>query len=92
VLLYGLFKFAEKCGDYKEFTLSTLLNDDIERDGISPTRIFGLTREDARPMLEGLSAKYSGFINASFTHGLDRITLSGEKTSRDVLELFREGR
>jgi phosphoadenosine phosphosulfate reductase len=89
VLLYGLYKFAEKCGDHKEFTLSALLSDDIERDGISPTRIFGLTREDARPMLEGLSAKYSGFINASFTLGLDRITLARDKSSQDVLDLFR---
>jgi phosphoadenosine phosphosulfate reductase len=90
VLLYGLLKFAEKCGDYKEFTLSALLNDDIERDGISPTRIFGLSRDDVRPMLEGLSAKHPGFINASFTHGLDRITLAREKTSQDALDLFRE--
>ena len=92
VVLYGLFKFAEKCGDYREFTLSTLLNDDIERDGVSPTRVFGLDREDMMPILEGLSARYSSFINASFTHGLDRITLDAEKTSRDVLDLFKEGR
>jgi phosphoadenosine phosphosulfate reductase len=88
VLLYGLFTFAEKCGDYKEFTLSTLLSDDIELDGISPTRIFGLGREDVLPMLEGLSAKYSGFM--SFMQSMDAITLSKEKMSADVLDLFRE--
>ena len=58
VVLYGLFKFAEKCNDYKEFTLATLLNDNIERDGVSPTRIFGLDRDDMTPILIGLSAKY----------------------------------
>ena len=88
VILYGLFKFAEKCGDYKEFTLSTLLNDNIERDGISPTRIFGLDREDMMPILLGLSAKYPDFVNVSFTHDLDKIALSSEKTSQDVLGLF----
>ena len=41
VILYSLYKFAEKCGTY-QFRLSTLMDDTIERDGISPTRIFGL--------------------------------------------------
>ena len=89
VFLYGLFKFAEKCGDYKAFTLSTLLNDTIERDGISPTQIFGVTREEAEPMLRGLSAKYPDFIDVSFTHDLEKITLAEDKSSADVLELFR---
>jgi phosphoadenosine phosphosulfate reductase len=90
VILYGLFKFAEQCGDYKEFTLSILLNDSIERDGLSPSRIFGLNRDDMRPFLKGLSAKYSDFIHAAFTHDLEKITLSQEKSSADVLDLFRK--
>lgn len=89
VVLYGLFKFAEKCNDYKEFTLATLLNDSIDRDGISPTRIFGLDREDMVPILLGLSAKYPAFITASFTHDLEKITLAGDKTAQDVLDLFK---
>jgi phosphoadenosine phosphosulfate reductase len=89
VVLYGLFKFAENCNDYKEFTLATLLNDSIDRDGVSPTRIFGLERDDIQPMLIGLSAKYPGFISASFTHDLEKITLAADKTSTDVLTLFK---
>lgn len=88
VLLYGLFKFAEKCNNYKEFTLATLLNDSIERDGISPTRIFGLNREEAIPLLLGLSAKYPEFISATFTHDLEKIALAEDKSSQDVLALF----
>ncbi len=88
VVLYGLFKFAEKCGDYKEFTLATLLNVSIDRDGISPTQIFGLDREDMTPLLLGLSAKYPEFITASFTHDLEKITLAEDKSSRDVINLF----
>ena len=91
VVLYGLFKFAEKCNDYKEFTLATLLNDSIDRDGISPTRIFGLDREDMTPILLGLSARYPEFIIASFTNDLEKITLSEDKTSVGVLDLFKEG-
>jgi phosphoadenosine phosphosulfate reductase len=87
--LYGLFKFAEQCGDYKEFTLSLLLNDSIERDGLSPSRIFGLDREEMQSCLQGLSAKHPDFLHASFTHDLDKIALSKDKTSEDVLELFR---
>ncbi len=90
VVLYGLFKFAEKCNDYKEFTLATLLNDSINRDGISPTRIFGLDRDDMMPILLGLSAKYPEFITASFTHDLEKITLVEDKSSQSVLDLFKE--
>lgn len=91
VVLYGLFKFAEKCNDFKEFNLATLLNDSIDRDGVSPTRIFGLDREDMTPLLLGLSAKYPEYITASFTHDLEKIALAEDKTSSDVLELFKEG-
>jgi phosphoadenosine phosphosulfate reductase len=89
VVLYGLFKFAEKCNDYKEFTLATLLNESIDRDGISPTRIFGLDRDDMTPLLLGLSAKYPEFITASFTHDLEKITLAEDKSSQNVLDLFK---
>ncbi|MGV8058732.1 MAG: phosphoadenosine phosphosulfate reductase family protein [Smithellaceae bacterium] len=89
VVLYGLFKFAEKCNSYKEFTLATLLNESIDRDGISPTRIFGLDRDDTTSLLLGLSAKYPEFINASFTHDLEKITLAEDKSSQDVLGLFK---
>ncbi|NBJ16969.1 MAG: phosphoadenosine phosphosulfate reductase [Dehalobacter sp. 4CP] len=88
VILYALYKFAEKCNDYKEFTLNALLSDNIERDGVSPTRIFGLDREAMIPLLLGLSGKYPEFINATFTNDLDKISLKDDKTSEDVLELF----
>jgi len=88
VLLYALFKFAEKCNNYKEFTLATLLNDSIDRDGISPCRIFGLDREDMTPMLLGLTSIHPEFIIASFTHDLEKITLAEDKSSKDVLDLF----
>lgn len=90
VVLYGLFQFAEKCNNYNEFLLSTLMNDSIDRDGISPTRIFGLDREEMIPILLGLSAKYSDFISASFTHDLEKISLAENKSSKDVLKLFEE--
>ena len=88
VILYSLFKFAEACGDYYQFSLSTLMDDSIERDGVSPTRIFGLDRDTMIRLLNGLSNRYPDFINASFTLDLETITLSQDKTSTDVLDLF----
>lgn len=88
VILYSLFKFAEACGDYYQFTLSRLLNHDIDSDGVSPTEIFGLDRDQMEKLLNGLSINYPDFINASFTLDLDNITLNREKTSQDVLKLF----
>ena len=88
VVLYALFKFAEACGDYYQFTLSRLLNHDIDSDGVSPTEIFGLDRDQMEKLLNGLSINYPDFINASFTLDLDNITLNSEKTSQDVLKLF----
>lgn len=88
VILYSLYLFAEKCGDYYQFTLSELLDDSIERDGISPTRIFGLDYDTMVPILNGLSANYPDFISASFSLGLDTISLRPDKSAQDVLNLF----
>lgn len=88
VILYSLYRFAEKCGDHYQFTLSELLDDSIERDGISPTRIFGLDYDTMVPILNGLSANYPDFISASFSLGLDTISLQPDKSAQDVLNLF----
>lgn len=87
VILYSLYKFAEKCGTY-QFRLSTLLDDTIERDGISPTRIFGLDRDTMIAILNGLTVNYIEYIDASFTLGLETITLRSEKKPEDILSLF----
>lgn len=88
VILYSLYKFAEACGDYYQFTLTRLLDHEIDSDGVSPTEIFGLDREQMEKLLNGLSINYPDYINASFTLDLDSITLNSEKTSQDVLLLF----
>lgn len=89
IVMYSLFLFAEKCNNYREFTLSWLMNDNIERDGVSPSKMFGLDYESMKSILMGLSSRYPDFIDASFTNDLDKITLLN-RTSEEVLELFRE--
>lgn len=88
VILYSLYKFAEACGDYYQFTLTRLLNHDIDSDGISPTLIFGLDRDQMEKILSGLTINYPDFINATFTLDLDNINLKSDKSSADVLTLF----
>lgn len=74
----------------KEFHISYLYDEEIERDGISPVRIYGLyDEEELKSMLLGLASRYPEYINATFTNDLKTITLY-EKTSTDVLNLFKE--
>ncbi|MBU3188737.1 phosphoadenosine phosphosulfate reductase family protein [Clostridium bowmanii] len=91
VVLYGLYKFAEICGDYYQFSLSRLMNYDIDSEGISPTLIFGIDEETITKILSGLAVNHPEFITVGFTHDLDNINLNSEKTSSDVLRLFIEG-
>ena len=88
VILYSLYKFAEACGDYYQFTLSRLLDKDVESDGVSPAEIFCLDRGAMEKILTGLNINHLDFITAQFNLDLDTITLNADKTSADVLALF----
>jgi phosphoadenosine phosphosulfate reductase len=88
VVLYSLYKFAEACGDYYEFTVSRLLNYSIDSDGISPSQIFGIEEDDLKTILQGLTASNGDFITAKFTHDLETISLNRNKKASDVLELL----
>ncbi len=88
VVLYSLYKFAKACGDLHQFTLTYLMDESIEREGISPTTIFGLNRNTMIRIINGLAINYPDFISATFTYDLDTITLRKDKKSEDVLELL----
>ena len=76
VILYALYVFAQKCNMDKEFHISYLYDEEIERDGISPVRIYGLyDEEELKSILLGLTSAYPEFINATFTNDLKTITL-----------------
>ena len=87
VILYALYRFAEATGGWYQFTLTRLMSD-ADSEGVSPTTIFGIDREEMQRMLNGLSTNYPEFISATFTHDLEKISLMPEKTSQDVLNLF----
>lgn len=88
VILYSLYKFAEACGDYYQFSLSRLMDDFIDSDGVSPAQIFGIDKESLEKILKGLAVNHPEFISVSFTLDLDNINLRNDKTSADVLQLF----
>lgn len=88
VILYSLYRFAERANDLHSFTLTELLSDG-EREAMSPRIIFGLGAEDLRAILQGLANDYPDFIRADFNKGvLDNIFLNAGKTSAEVAEIF----
>lgn len=88
VLLYSLYRYAKECGDYYQFTLDTLMDIHIQSKGISPVKMFGLTRDEMEAMLRGLSAQYNAYIDVTFTHDLDKITLRDYYSPESILGLF----
>ena len=88
VILYSLYRFAEACGGYYQFTLSRLMDTSVDSEGISPVQMFGVDSETIKRIINGLSAKYPEFISSSFTLDLDNISLRDDKFSTDVLNLF----
>ena len=89
VVFYSLLKFVEACGNRRQFTLSELLNDSIEREGVSPTQIFGLDKDTMEKVLNGLTFNYPDLIEARFTLGLDNITIKSDISAEELLnQLF----
>ena len=88
VILYSLYRFAEACGGYYQFSLSRLMDTSVDSEGISPVQMFGVDSETIKRIINGLSAKYPEFISSSFTLDLDNISLRDDKFSTDVLNLF----
>ena len=88
VILYSLYKFAEKCEGHYGFTLTYLCDDEVEREGISPTRLFGISEEDMKNILINLYRSYPEFISVEFQKDLDNIDLNRNKTSLEVLNLL----
>ena len=87
VFLYALYKFAECSKGRYQFNLSQLMNDSYF-EKVSPTKIFTVDEVEMQQICNGLSTKYPLFLNATFTHDLEKISLNSEKTAQDILALF----
>ena len=67
------------------------MDDNEVREGISPSRIFGLDRDTMQRVLEGLSINYPQLIHAAFNLDLESISLKEhrkpeEKTHEQYME------
>lgn len=82
VILYAFYKFSELRGE-RQFRLSELIESPL-----SPATIFGLSVEELEQFLNGLSANYPEYLNATFTHDLEKISLAVDKSPDDILKLF----
>lgn len=69
-LLYSLYKFAEKMDGYYSFTLSGLADDNPNRVGISPAKLFGVDQDDLKRILQGLAFAYPDYIKVAFSKDL----------------------
>lgn len=92
VVLYSLYKFAEACDGYYEFTLSRLMDFTVDSAGVSPAEIFGLSREEMEQFLNSLSRSRPEFVSYTATHDLEVIRLADDKKASDVLSLFQGAR
>ena len=89
VILYTLYLFAEKMDGMYSFTLSDLLDDSDEREGLSPRAIFGIERETLKPILQGLANNYSDYIQVDFNKGImENIDLPAGKKGKSAIDVL----
>lgn len=84
VILYALYKYAEACQCY-QFSLYELINDWLDKPGVSPVRMFGINKETMIRILSCLSEILPDYIVSS--DPLIEIKLSIEKSSNDIILL-----
>lgn len=89
VILYSLYQFAEHADGLYSFTVTDLLNDNEDREALSPQILFGIEENILRPIFIGLANDYPEFIKVDFNKGIqENIFLNREKLSGDVIGLF----
>jgi ferredoxin len=86
-ILYGLYLIAAKT-ERGGFTVRELMTADEESAYISPLVAFGITPDTFKKQCEGLKSKYPDYIQTTFTHGNDEVTIFPTKyTAEDIIKL-----
>ena len=88
-LLYALYRYAES-NDRYDMTLSQVCDREAGEEEMSLGKVFGVEADFMKTVFSGLSATYNDFINVSFTHDLEKISLNSEKNHTDILNLIEE--
>ena len=86
-ILYGLYLCA-RLADCATFTVTGLMDADIDSLYISPIVAFGLSGGNFKRICEGLHSRYPDYIATTFTHGNDEIRVFPEKFKpEDIVKL-----
>lgn len=91
-ILYGLYLIS-RLSDRSTFTVTELLDADMDSTFISPIVAFGVSSSEFKRICDGLYTRYPDFIATTFTHGNDEIRVYPDKFStQDVISLaIQEG-
>lgn len=91
-VLYGLYLIA-RLSDRSTFTVTGLLEADIDSAFVSPVVAFNLPSSEFKKICEGLHSRYPDYISTTFTHGNDEIRVFPDRfNTTDVIELaIKEG-
>ena len=91
-VLYGLYLDA-RLSETRTFTVSGLLDADIDSMYVSPAVAFGIPGGELKRICEGLHSRYPDYISTTFTHGNDEIHIFPNKfTTADIIALaIQEG-
>lgn len=91
-VLYGLYLNA-RLSEASTFTVSGLLDADIDSTYVSPAAAFGISGGEFKRICEGLHSRYPDYISTTFTHGNDEIHIFPDKfTAADIIVLaMQEG-
>jgi len=86
-ILYGLYFIAQKT-ERGSFSVRELLTADEESAYVSPITAFGIPVDTFKKQCEGLKSKYPDYIETTFTHGNDELTVFTKKhTIEDIITL-----
>lgn len=86
-ILYGIYLIAHKT-NRNGFTVRELMSANDPSTFISPIVAFGITPELFKKACDGLRSKYPDYIETTFTHGNDEITIFPSKYKpEDILKL-----
>lgn len=89
-LLYGMYLVAAKA-ERGSFTIRELLTADEESTFVSPLVAFGISPDTFKKQCEGLKSKYPDYIETTFTHGNDELTVFPKKyVIEDIITLALE--
>lgn len=91
-VLYGLYLIA-RISDSSTFTVSGLMDADINSIYVSPVVAFGISAGEFKRICEGLHSRYPDYIATTFTHGNDEIRIFPVKFNTfDIISLaIQEG-